>query len=92
MQSASFLGIGGKPCPLTNCAAGDGIELEDALYTSERSLRRWVRLAVWVDSVVLREPEGRGSSLRDERRLEGAGISPRGPVEREEGGYGLLKL
>ena len=90
MWSASFLGISGKPCPLTNCAAGDGIELEDALYTSERSLRRWVRLAVWVDSVVLREPEERESSLRDEGRLEGAGISPRRPVEREGGGWAWL--
>ena len=64
------------------------------MYTSERSLRRWVRQAVCVDSVVLREPEGRESSLRDEGRLEGAGISPRRPVEiKGEGGrYGLLKL
>ena len=56
-----------------------------------------MRLAVCVDSVVLREPEGRGSSLRDEGRLDGAGISPRRPVEKGGGGgggggYGLLKL
>ena len=55
-----------------------------------------MRLAVCVDSVVLREPEKRGSSLRDEGRLEGAGISPRRPVEIKRGAggvwYGLLKL
>ena len=61
------------------------------MYTSVRSLKRWVRLAVGVDSVVLREPEGRGSSLRDEGRLQGAGISPRWPVERE-GGVWLAQI
>ena len=57
----------------------------------DRSEGGWVRLTVCVDSVVLREPEGRGSSLRDEGRLEGAGILARRPVEKKvgEGGGGV---
>ena len=64
------------------------------MYTSERSLRRWVGEAdSCVDSVVLREPEGRGSSLRDEGRLEGAGILARRPVEKQVGeGGGMACL
>ena len=45
-----------------------------------------MRLAVCVDSVVLREAVGGGSSLRDRGRLEGGGISPRWPARGEGGG------
>ena len=44
-----------------------------------------MRLAVCVDSIVLSEAVGGGSSLRDRGRLEGGGISPRWPAEREGG-------
>ena len=54
-----------------------------ALYASVRSLRRWVRLAACVDSVVLRGVVGGGSSLRNRGRLEGGGISPRRPAGME---------
>ena len=50
-----------------------------------------MRLAVCVDSVVLSEAVGGGSSLRDRGRLEGGGISPRWPAERKGGGYGFFK-
>ena len=49
-----------------------------------------MRLAVCVDSVVLREAVGGGSSLRDRGRLEGGGISPRRPAGREGGGWGVM--
>ena len=51
-----------------------------------------MRLAVCVDSVVLSEAVGGGSSLRDRGRLEGGGISPRWPAEREGGWVWLFQV
>ena len=49
-----------------------------------------MRLAVCVNLVVLREPVGGGSSLRNRGRLEGGGISPRWPPGRE--GEGVMAI